>query len=154
MTLPPEKNSGSGAGERRLWPSARRLAGLLLVVISCVNQPQRKSSVMLLPQGVTEDFSVISGAAGTAMVDFFSSTCGQCGSMDSAVAHVAKRFEGRALVAKADVSVEYDLARRYSIASLPTFVFFKAGQETRRVAGPAPEDTLCSILDGLLNGPR
>jgi thioredoxin 1 len=154
MTRPAETNFSSGSGDGHISRSVRFLAAVLLVAISCAEQPQRDASVTLLPQGVKADFSVVTGSAGTAMVDFFSSTCGQCGFMDSAVVRVARRFEGRALVAKADVSEEYVLARRWGITSLPTFVFYRDGRETRRLVGPASEDSLCGIIDGLLAGSR
>ena len=66
------------------------------------------------------------------LVDFWASWCGPCRMVGPIVEALADDFDGRAVVGKINVDEEDDLARQYSIMSIPTLVIFKGGEVVER----------------------
>ncbi len=81
------------------------------------------------------------------LVDFSATWCGPCRRMEPIVAKVAQDYEGKIKVCKADVDQCIDVARKYSIMSVPTFVMFKNGEIVSRTPGSMPAVKLMSIMD-------
>jgi len=51
------------------------------------------------------------------------------------LAKVARSLSGRLIVAKVDTDVLDDVASRFGIRSIPTFILSKSGTELHRVSG-------------------
>ena len=81
------------------------------------------------------------------LVDFWATWCGPCRMIAPVIEEIAQDYEGRALVGKVDVDQEGDLAAKYGVMSIPTLVFFKDGQEVKRLVGAVPKGTLESALE-------
>lgn len=97
------------------------------------------------------NFSEMTEVAGrVSLIDFHSPLCPTCQSMDSIVANLAVRYEGRALIGKVNVLTDDTLQVAFAIQAWPTFVFLKSGTEVRRAAGVTPSATLDRILDSLV----
>src|ERR1022692_1684933 len=62
------------------------------------------------------------------LVDFWAAWCGPCKQRDPVVRDLASEFEGRAVVAKLNVDDYKEIAARYGIEVLPTYLVFKAGE--------------------------
>ena len=73
--------------------------------------------------------------------------------MGPIVTRLASDFDGRALVGTVDVTVQGALTARYAIAAVPTFVFFKNGQEASRVVGATSYEDLAGRLQALVASP-
>jgi len=84
------------------------------------------------------------------MVDFFSPTCGPCRSLAPVVEAVAKKYAGRATIAKLDTSRYQLTAGKYGIRGVPTLIFFKNGQVADQVVGAVPQGEIERRLDSLL----
>ena len=84
------------------------------------------------------------------MVDFFSPTCGPCHMLAPTIETLAKKFSGRAIIAKLDTSRYQMTAARFQIRGVPTIIFFKHGQVADQITGAAPEQTLTQMLNQLL----
>jgi thioredoxin 1 len=69
------------------------------------------------------------------------------------VKQIASDFEGRALVGTVDVNSQGAVTRDYSVASVPTFVFFKGGHEVSRQSGTTTYEDLAGKLRALLATP-
>lgn len=72
--------------------------------------------------------------------------------MDSALADLAQRYAGKALIAKIDAGDEAGLVKRFNISQIPTLVFAKDGQVEAIATGAANTSELSAWLDYLING--
>ncbi|MBR1799178.1 MAG: thioredoxin [Bacteroidales bacterium] len=83
------------------------------------------------------------------MIDFSATWCGPCKALAPRVEEIAKEYEGRAVVATADVDECQELAARFQIRSVPTVLFFKGGELKDKSVGLVSKDTLTQKIDQL-----
>ena len=77
----------------------------------------------------------------------FSSNAARAGlSVSALIEEIATEFEGVARVGKVDVDENKSLAKRYSIASIPTILLFRNGEIVDRIQGVVPKSVLVSRL--------
>ena len=67
------------------------------------------------------------------LVDFWSESCPPCHMIAPVLEDLGAEYEGRLRIVKVNTYESPDLASRYGIMAVPTLVFFKDGQEARRV---------------------
>lgn len=80
------------------------------------------------------------------VVDFWSEWCGPCRAVAPQIDALARSRKDRVLVAKVDTEAAPDVAARFGIRSIPTFIRFDRGNETRRVSGAMAAEQLASAL--------
>lgn len=68
------------------------------------------------------------------IVDFWASWCGPCKVMGPVVEELAGEME-LVVFGKVNVDENAELAQRYNILSIPTFIIFKSGQVAEQFAG-------------------
>lgn len=78
--------------------------------------------------------SVITGTSKLVVVDFTASWCGPCKHIAPIFAQMADEFKDVVFV-KVDVDENEDTARKCNINCMPTFKFFKDGQEIDSMEG-------------------
>ena len=83
------------------------------------------------------------------LVDFHADLCGPCKAMAPSVDQLAKKMEGRALIAKLDTDRAKQTAARFRISAIPTVMVFRGGKEARRNAGAVPLAGLERMLAGM-----
>ncbi|MFQ5914552.1 MAG: thioredoxin family protein [Nitrospinota bacterium] len=81
------------------------------------------------------------------LVDFCTDWCGSCRAMDPVVEALSKKADGRFQVVKVNVEKDRDLAIRYEIRSVPTFLIFKNGEIVFHHAGLPTGGRLASALE-------
>ncbi len=84
------------------------------------------------------------------LVDFTATWCGPCRKMEPIVEKLAEEYKGRVKVCKADVDQCTDIARKYGIMSVPTFMMFKDGDIVSKSSGSLPQVKLAEVMDECL----
>jgi thioredoxin 1 len=119
------------------------LVGLALVLPGC--SPANKT-VALSPSNFED---VVLASKGPVLVDFWDDGCPPCRAMDPIIRSLAVEFEGKAVVGKLHIGDHPDIARKYGIQAVPTFVVFKDGEVKKRIEGAAPKQYLRDLLGAL-----
>ena len=98
---------------------------------------------------LTQDtfLSAIQGSDVPVLVDCFATWCGPCKMMAPIVDDIAEDYEGKLRVYKVDVDEAPEIARNYGIMSIPTFLFFKGGELTKKVVGGMDPDTFENLVE-------
>jgi len=80
------------------------------------------------------------------LIDFFAEWCGPCKMMAPVLDEVARDYAGKLKVVKVDVDESGEIAARFGVTAMPTFVVVKDGIETYRRIGAAPKSAFVSEL--------
>jgi len=83
---------------------------------------------------------------GIALVDFWAGWCGYCRMMKPVIEELARNYEGVIKVADVNVDSEAELAERFGVTTLPTFVVFNDGKEVDRKEGFVQMEVLEEML--------
>lgn len=89
-------------------------------------------------------------ASGVVLVDFYGTYCPPCKLLDPVLDELARRYEGRAVVARINIDEHSEAAVDNTVEDIPTLVFFKDGGEAGRLFGAQKLETLATELDRLL----
>ncbi len=84
------------------------------------------------------------------LVDFYADWCGPCKMMMPVVEKLAETYAGKVKVGKVNSDENNQLAAKYGIMSIPSFLIFKGGQVVDNATGAMPMEALAMKLDGVL----
>ena len=84
------------------------------------------------------------------LVDFWAPWCGPCRLVAPVVDELAGEYAGRLRAVKVTVDDSQEVAGKYGIQSIPSLVFFKNGQEVKRVIGALPKAQIARAIDEVL----
>ena len=62
------------------------------------------------------------------MVDFYADWCGPCKMMGPLVDKMAAKYEGKVKIGKLNIDESMEIAQKYRVVSIPTFIFFEKGE--------------------------
>lgn len=62
------------------------------------------------------------------LVDFYADWCGPCKMMAPIVHQLAEAYAGKVKIGKLNVDESLDIAQKYRVMSIPTFIFFHNGE--------------------------
>ncbi len=80
------------------------------------------------------------------LVDFYADWCGPCKMMSPVVEALGAQADGRYKVAKLNIDEEMEIAVRYGVMSIPTFILFKEGKSAATAIGSMSEEELKNKL--------
>lgn len=89
---------------------------------------------------------LVSGSPLPVVVDFWAAWCGPCRMVAPELEKLAKAKAGEVVVAKVDTEALPEVASRYGIQGIPTFIVFKGGREATRASGAMPAEQLARAL--------
>ena len=72
------------------------------------------------------------------LIDFWAEWCGPCKSMHPIFTRMAKKYK-RVRFARVNVDNAQDIARKYGVQSIPTFIMFKNGEIANTMVGAVGE---------------
>jgi len=75
-------------------------------------------------------------------VDYWAVWCGPCKTMEPVVERLAKKFSGQMNFGKLNVDEQPEVATRYDVQSIPTFMIFRNGAPVDAAIGAVPEASL------------
>lgn len=81
------------------------------------------------------------------LVDFYADWCGPCKMMGPIVAELAKELDGKVKVGKLNVDDTPDIAARYRVMSIPTFLIVKDGEVKATITGAVSKSELINKLE-------
>ena len=84
------------------------------------------------------------------LVDFYADWCGPCKMMAPIVESLAESFDGKVKVGNLNIDEEMDIAQKYRVMSIPTFIVFKGGQALETSVGAMSKDDLEKKLQKVL----
>lgn len=80
------------------------------------------------------------------LVDFWAPWCGPCRVMAPVLDALAREMED-VVIGKVNVDEHSDLAQKYNILSIPTFIIFKGGQVVDQFSGSMTKEQLQARLE-------
>ena len=83
------------------------------------------------------------------VVDFWAEWCGPCKMLAPALDEIARDLQGQAVVAKVNVDEQPALAARFNIQSIPTLLYFSAGELRDQTLGAVSKKTIATKLAAL-----
>jgi len=80
------------------------------------------------------------------LLDFYADWCGPCKAMEPMFEEIKKDYSDKVNFKKIDVDTNNDIAMKYNVMSIPTFIILKNNEEIDRKTGSMPKETLTSWL--------
>ena len=80
------------------------------------------------------------------LLDFWADWCGPCRMAAPIIDEIAAETAGKVKVGKVNVDTDIELAHRYRIASIPTFLVFKNGELAEKAIGLQSKEDLVNLL--------
>ena len=95
----------------------------------------------------SEEFNnLVEHVEAVVVVDFFATWCGPCKMLAPVFQEVANEFEGKVKFYKIDIDESLDIARQFSVSTVPTVIIFKNGEPLERLVGFMPKENLVSKI--------
>ncbi len=86
------------------------------------------------------------------VIDFWAEWCAPCHRVSPILDELAGTYADRVRVVKVNVDEEIEIAARYAVRSMPTFLFLRDGQVVDQVVGARPRSDFEERFEKLVTG--
>jgi len=83
------------------------------------------------------------------VVDFYATWCGPCKMLAPVLQEINEELDDNYIFAKVDIDESFELAKNYSVMSVPTLIAFRNGVELKRMIGVRPKDEIKKELENI-----
>ncbi|MCM8771907.1 MAG: thioredoxin [Candidatus Omnitrophica bacterium] len=87
-----------------------------------------------------ENFEEIIKNNENVIIDFWANWCMPCKIMIPVFEKLAEKYKNKIVFAKVNVDENPEIAEKYKIMSIPTFIFFKNGNKLQEIIGAMSEN--------------
>ncbi len=84
------------------------------------------------------------------LIDFYANWCAPCKMMAPIIEEIEKEFASTIKVTKVNVDENLELASKYNVLSIPTYVLEKDDKEVERVVGARSKAELVQLIQRYL----
>ncbi len=81
------------------------------------------------------------------LVDFWAAWCGPCKTVAPVLEEIASEMEGKVRIAKLDIDANQEIASRFDVQGIPTFLLFQNGEIKDRMMGALPKSAFQRFID-------
>jgi len=85
---------------------------------------------------------------GLVLVDFSALWCGPCKLMEPIIDELAEEYKDKdILISKLDIDEGAEVAEKYNVMSVPTFILFKGGEVVEQLTGYQSKEALEELIN-------
>ena len=80
------------------------------------------------------------------ILDFWAEWCGPCKFMEPIIEEIEKELGDKIQIEKINVDEQQEIAAKYQVMSIPTYVFLKDDKEQERVIGATSKENFLKVI--------
>ena len=81
------------------------------------------------------------------LIDFWAVWCGPCKMMAPVVEQISEEMGDSAKICKVNIDEQGELAERFNVMRIPTFILIENGEEKEKMVGAMPKEELSKIFN-------